>query len=90
MYYMNALMLFFRFLTSDIFCLNISKCSYFGGNPGELPHPDVDWDMFVKSVKPICDKEPKVWNPVSGHLDHMINFKALKKTYHKGGGCTIM
>lgn len=56
-----------------------------------MPHPEVDFQSFAKALSILNDKEPMVWNPMTGNLTKWIDMKKLTATYggrvsNRGGG----
>ncbi len=67
------------------FCL----CSYGTVIDGFTP-PEIDLKQFISQMERHQANVPKVWSPVKKDNRHWIDLPGVKKTYGKGGGCTIM
>lgn len=63
-------------------------CS-FGDKYKTMPHPEVDWKGFLKTIKLADDAEEHSWSPIARAVSYHINKKALAK--HLGhGNCVVM
>lgn len=62
----------------------------YGGNlnNGDIPHPEVDWQLFIEWVITQNKAVGKVWCPVSNKFKDWIDVKRLARIHGKGA-CTI-
>ena len=61
-------------------------CRHFGGNPTELPHPDVEWKSFENFIKQATSGN--IWNPLRRRMEPWIDLSKLKSAYNPSG-CVI-
>eukprot|EP00596_Hydrurales_sp_CCMP1899_P008716 CAMPEP_0119033806 /NCGR_PEP_ID=MMETSP1177-20130426/873_1 /TAXON_ID=2985 /ORGANISM="Ochromonas sp, Strain CCMP1899" /LENGTH=348 /DNA_ID=CAMNT_0006990845 /DNA_START=48 /DNA_END=1090 /DNA_ORIENTATION=- len=62
-------------------------CAFIFGVDGQsMPHPEVDFHAFANALSDLNDREPMVWNPMTGSLTKWINMKKLAATYNRRGG----
>ena len=53
----------------------------FGGSSESFPHPELEWDAFVDTVKRENEKIPKVWNPRTKVDEHWVRSSQLGSAY---------
>jgi len=61
----------------------------FMGSDNELPHPEVDWPAFERTLRDASAKEPELYDPVTKRMHRWIKPAELKSAYAKGG-CSVM
>ena len=54
---------------------------FLGGNPKDLPHPGVDWTLFLSRVKDLNKNHPKTFCPITGQLRPWVDVNKLMKIY---------
>jgi hypothetical protein len=70
--------------------------SFLDGNPKDLPHPGVDWNMFRNRIKELNNSQPKVFCTISNSMKPWVDLKQLDKCYASENhhphstSCTIM
>lgn len=61
-----------------------SMCAYLlaGGDISAIPHPDEDWNEFMKVIIGYCLKEPKVFCPLTETFQPWVSPEKLTKVYN--------
>lgn len=70
----------------------VVSCLIHSGNVRDLPHPDEDWDSFLKEVKKNLPEDRWIYDPVKEKAQPWIDIKKLVQMYQKKGGsaaCTM-
>ena len=69
----------------------VVSCLVHTGNVRDLPHPDEDWDSFLKEVKKNMSEDRWIYDPVKEKAAPWIDVKNLIKMYQQGGSsaCSI-
>jgi hypothetical protein len=63
----------------------------FGGKQEDYPHPEADFNDFVRYLEnDVMKNQAKVLDPRSKKLSQWIDLKNVAKKYGKGGNCVVM
>jgi hypothetical protein len=54
-----------------------------------MPHPEVEFPAFIKMVRELDEKIPRVWSPSTQSLRNWVEPALLKRCYDKSGCCII-
>lgn len=62
------------------------------GPASELPHPDFEFDKFIKVIKDVLATQPKVVDPVSLRKKPWLDVSKLRNKYGNPScvGCAVM
>jgi hypothetical protein len=67
--------------------------SFLGGDSSSLPHPGVDWKLFVKKVKELNLEQPKVFCTIHNAMRPWVDIAQLNTIYgsasSSSSGCSI-
>ena len=66
----------------------VVSCLTHTGNVRDLPHPDEDWDSFVKELKKNQPESQWIYDPIDAKAQPWINMKELVKEYSGNKGST--
>jgi hypothetical protein len=66
----------------------VVSCLTHTGNVRDLPHPDEDWDSFVKELKKNQPERQWIYDPIDAKAQPWINMKELVKEYSGNKGST--
>jgi len=55
-----------------------------------LPHPDVDYDVFEAALEAELGKIPQTYCPISKKTKPWVDTAKLRRSLGKGGGCAVM
>eukprot|EP01034_Spumella_vulgaris_P023153 gene23153-29346_t len=61
----------------------------FGGSVENYPHPEVNWDAFLKTVEEENYKAGMVWSPMTKQSVKWVNTHMLTHVYKNSGCCVV-
>lgn len=64
-----------------------------GGNAKLIPHPDADWNEFIRTVRSLNKEQGLILCPIEKRMKNWIDVASLKKAYSPKSvirNCTIL
>ena len=52
-----------------------------GQQMNEIPHPDADWNEFLRTIRDLCSQQAKVYCPVDGLFRPWVDTKQLQRDF---------
>jgi hypothetical protein len=69
-------------------CLYTLCCSY-GGRIDDYPHPELEFDAFLRCVQQKSAAAGQTWDPLEKRSKPWFDERKLTAAYGKKAGCTI-
>jgi hypothetical protein len=55
-----------------------------------LPHPEAEFDAFMKTILALDKEIPRVWSPATKSLRNWVEPRLLSRHYNTSGGCCVI